>query len=100
VNTTPILVPVAGQIFAFRADGVSASDNMNHWTSGSFYTNTTGNTNFDNVLNQFAFGTLPAFIVTLHNLVIGAQYSVQLFVLDDRAIAGVGDRLGSFQATT
>jgi len=96
-NTTPILVPVAGQVFAFRADNGSASDIMNHWASGFFNTNTTGNTNFDTVLNQSAIGTLAAFNVTLHNLVIGQQYSVQLFVLDDRAIAGVGARQVSFQ---
>ncbi len=48
------------------------------------WTNTTGNTNFDSCLNAFYYDNGPH-VITLSNLVVGQQYSVQLFALDDRS---------------
>ncbi len=49
-------------------------------TSG---TNTTGNADFDTVLNGFNYGNGPR-VITLNNLIPGQKYVVQLFALDDR----------------
>ena len=59
---------------AFNGDG----------TSG---TNTTGNANFDTVLNGFDYGNGPR-TITLNNLIPGQKYAVQLFALDDRSNYG------------
>jgi hypothetical protein len=59
-------------------------------------TNTTGDTNLDSVLNQFVWDSNDGtHTITLHNLVAGSNYCVQLFALDDRA-AGAG-RYTDFQ---
>jgi lysophospholipase L1-like esterase len=87
-------VSAGGQQFVFRSDGVSASlasgDLYNGefvtnstFGSGALGTNTTSDTNFDYVLNQYFDGGGTNLIV-LHNLVVGQQYSVQLFALDNR----------------
>jgi hypothetical protein len=97
-STAPIAVTVGGRIFAFKGDGSSASVTGNNGTSsGAFLvgTNTTGNANFDNVLNQFAWdGGMHT--ITLHNLVIGQQYAVQFFGLDNRG-GNASARLTTFQ---
>jgi alpha-L-fucosidase len=56
-------------------------------TSGAFTTNTTGNANFNAVLNGFVYDGGPH-TITLKNLVPGQLYSVQFFALDDRSLGG------------
>ena len=58
------------------------------YTTGAS-TNSTGNANFDSCLNAFYYDTGPH-IITLSNLVVGWQYSVQLFALDDRSLSPAG----------
>jgi poly(hydroxyalkanoate) depolymerase family esterase len=60
----------------------------NGYTTGAS-TNSTGNANFDSCLNAFYYDTGPH-IITLSNLVVGWQYSVQLFALDDRSLSPAG----------
>jgi hypothetical protein len=50
--------------------------------TGSF-TGNTGNANFNTVLNGFNYDGGPK-VITLKNLTVGQNYSVQLFALDDR----------------
>jgi hypothetical protein len=52
-------------------------------------TNSTGNANFDSCLNAFYYDNGPH-IITLSNLVVGRQYSVQLFALDNRSLSPAG----------
>jgi arabinan endo-1,5-alpha-L-arabinosidase len=58
------------------------------YTTGAS-TNSTGNANFDSCLNAFYYDTGPH-LITLSNLVVGRQYSVQLFALDDRNLSPAG----------
>lgn len=80
----------------FSRDGSVAAVTTSTGTStGAFGTNTTGNANFDTVLGGFNYDNGPK-LIALSNLVVGQQYSVQLFALDDRS--GVnGPRMVSFQ---
>ena len=55
----------------------------NRRVNNSFLPNTTGDTNFDEVLNLFDYTTGP-WTVQLQNLTSGIRYSVQWFGLDDR----------------
>jgi len=98
-STAPVTVTVNGNIFLFKGDGSSASvAGSIGTTSGAWLPNTTGDTNFDSVLNQFAYdGGIHT--ITLHNLVIGQQYAIQLFALDNRPYAVITNRLTTFQAT-
>ena len=60
----------------------------NGYTTGAS-TNSTGNANFNSCLNAFYYDNGPH-IITLSNLVVGRQYSVQLFALDDRSLSPAG----------
>ena len=60
----------------------------NGYTTGAS-TNSTGNANFNSCLNAFYYDGGPH-IITLSNLVVGRQYSVQLFALDDRSLSPAG----------
>lgn len=100
----PFPVSVNGEIFTFTGDGSSASVVGNQGVSSGAWlvgTNTTGNANFDAVLNQFAYDSVgTTHTITLHNLVVGQEYSVQLFALDDRSLSpSVNVRPCDFQAT-
>ena len=53
-------------------------------------TNSTGNTNFNNCLNAFYYDGATTHTITLSGLVVGQQYSVQLFALDDRSLSPAG----------
>jgi hypothetical protein len=90
----PILVTVGGNTFTFTGDGSSASVAGNVGLTSGAYLGTTGDPNFNTVLNQFAYdnnvGTTHT--ITLHNLLVGTNYSVQVFALDDR---GAGSGLNS-----
>jgi lysophospholipase L1-like esterase len=101
-------VSAGSEQFVFRSDGVSASISSPDSFSGEFVTNavygsgalgmnTTDDTNFDFVLNQYYDGG-GTNLITLHNLVAGQQYSVQLFVLDNRS--GMSNNLVNFADTS
>jgi hypothetical protein len=90
-----------GASIYFTADGsvASVTSFTGPPTSGQTYgalgTNTTGNAMFDAVLTQFNYDGGPK-TITLNNLVVGQQYAVQLFALDDRG-PGPGARHATFQ---
>lgn len=106
-SATPstITVTVGGIAYQFYGDQsrVGLADYAGGgWHSGAYIiagsTNTTGNTDFDTILDQFAADSsvTPARMnITLKNLVPGQQYSVQLFALDDRGLASA--RTANFQ---
>ena len=102
-NSAPTVnVTNNGNIFGFYGDGSTVSIagqsgfNGGSWLVGG---NTTGDTNLDYVLNEFAYdgnaGSASIHTISLHNLVVGSNYCVQIFALDDRP-PGVG-RYTSFQ---
>jgi hypothetical protein len=68
----------------FKTDGSVAAVTAggNGLANGAFSGNT-GNGNFNAILSQFNYDGGPK-IITLNNLIIGQQYSVQLFALDSR----------------
>ena len=96
----PLSVNVGANTYVFNGDGTSASVTGIAGASGvsAFLvgTNSTGNTNFNTVLDTYAYdGATGTHTITLHNLVAGAQYSAQFFALDDRALAA--GRASNFQ---
>jgi fibronectin type 3 domain-containing protein len=78
---SPIVFAPANTSWAGLAGG-------NGFTSGAS-TNSTGNTNFNSCLNAFYYDNGPH-VITMSNLVVGRQYSVQLFALDDRSLSPAG----------
>jgi hypothetical protein len=74
-------------VIDFKADGSAAAVTAggNGTASGAFSGNTS-NANFNAVLTQFNYDGGPKYI-TLNNLTVGQQYTVQLFALDDRGNA-------------
>jgi hypothetical protein len=99
----PVVVSTGtGQNITFGAAGLSFANvtNGNGWGVGA-NTNQTGNANFDNVLNYFAFDTpvaLRSHYITMSGLIVGKQYQVQLFALDDRIYTNnIGKRLVNYQ---
>ena len=74
-----------GQVINFDGSGANAVVVGGNGIYNGAFTGTTGNTNFNSVLNGFnydsAAGTKQ---ITLSGLTAGKQYSVQLFGLDDR----------------
>ena len=73
----------SGLTLTFKANGSVASTTGNGTGNTAFLTNSTGNTNFDAVLNQYSNDGGPK-TITLKGLTPGHPYSVQLFGLDDR----------------
>ncbi len=61
--------------------------------SGALGTNSTGDARFDGVLNQYYDGGVSN-VITVHNLIAGQQYAVQLFALDNRS--GTTSELADF----
>ena len=94
-TTTPILVTLSNSIYTFLGDGSAASVSHNVGATSGASTNLTGNASFDSVLNMFAYDGGSNHVITLHNLVVGQAYSVQLFALDDRGANGL--RQSAFQ---
>jgi len=84
-----------GTTIFFTSDGSVATATGAGTTYGAFTTNTTGNAIFDSVLTQFNYDNGPK-TITLNNLVVGQQYAVQLFALDDRT-PGPNARHANFQ---
>lgn len=91
----PVTVNMGGGYpkFQFSRDG-SVATVGGGTTTGALSPVTTGDANLNAVLNGFSFDGGPK-TITLSNLVVGQQYSVQLFALDNRA--GSGGRQASFQ---
>jgi lysophospholipase L1-like esterase len=90
-----IPVTAGNQQYVFRSDGTSASISNGAYYGGQFVTNaiygsgalgtnSTGDARFDAVLNQYYDGGVSN-VITLHNLIAGQQYTVQLFALDNRS---------------
>jgi hypothetical protein len=91
-----------GNIYSFYGDGSAVSISGQAGFSGGCWLvggNTTGDTNLDYVLNEFGWdgnaGSASIHTLSLHNLIVGSNYCVQIFAMDDRP-AGVG-RYTSFQ---
>jgi hypothetical protein len=70
----------------FKADGSVATATGTGTGNLAFDPNTTGNLNFDAVLNEFNHDGGPK-TITINGLIPGHQYGVQLFGLDNRPIA-------------
>lgn len=91
--TPKIVVLTNGSSIDFKNDGVTATATGAGVATGAFSGNT-GNADFNTVLNEFNYDNGPK-TITLNNLVVGRQYSVQLFALDDRG--GSATRSANFQ---
>ena len=86
---TVTLTNAGNQQIVFAGMGAWATvTGGNGWGSGA-NTNATGNTAFNNVLNALYYDSQAApnnfQTVTFSNLIVGQQYQVQLFALDDRS---------------
>ncbi len=103
-----IEITAGSQQFTFRSDGVSASlagpDFYNGefvtnatYGSGALGTNTTGDPNFDSALNQY-FDSGATNFIAVHHLIVGQQYAVQLFAVDNRT--GMAGNLVNFSDPT
>ncbi|HEU5072249.1 MAG TPA: LamG-like jellyroll fold domain-containing protein [Verrucomicrobiae bacterium] len=99
-NTARAVTLGNGRIINFKSDGSVATVTGNGTATGAYPAGTgltTSNADFDAVLNQFNWDGGPK-TITLYNLQVGEQYSVQLFALDNRDTgAGESNRLASFQ---
>ena len=89
-----------GTSILFKADGSvayanGANGSLLPTAAGFFAQSTTGNANFNSVLNRAAYDSGPHTIV-IRGLTTGQQYAVQLFALDDRG-GLVGARTSNFQ---
>src|ERR1035438_2910005 len=93
-TTEELVILTNGSVFDFKADGSVATATGNGTFSGAFSGNT-GNKKFNSVLAQAEYDGGPK-TITLFNLVVGQQYSVQLFALDQRGGASSASR-GNFQ---
>jgi len=82
---TQTVTLTGGQVITFDGSGANATVVGGNGTSNGAFNGNTGNADFNTVLNGFnydsAAGTKQ---ITLSNLIVGKQYSVQLFGLDDR----------------
>jgi glucuronoarabinoxylan endo-1,4-beta-xylanase len=80
---SPIVFAPADTSWASLAGG-------NGFTTGAS-TNSTGDADFDSCLNAFYYdGATNTHTITMSGLVVGRQYSVQLFALDDRSLSPAG----------
>ena len=88
---TPVIfltnyAPVVFDIFADPTIASVSGTNGNAYGTGTFpaaTAYTTGNTNFNSVLNNFVYNN-KTLTINLINLVPGATYSAQIFCVDDR----------------
>jgi hypothetical protein len=82
---TPITVSnSSGSTIVFAGSGTWAGLSGGTGYSTGANTNLTGNTNFDNCLNRM-YTDNATHTITFSNLIVGQQYQVQLFALDDRS---------------
>ena len=81
----PILVTNGnGNVIAFAGSGSWASVSGGTGFGTGANTNQTGNANFNTCLDSFTYDN-TTHTITLSGLVVGKQYQLQLFGLDDRA---------------
>ena len=78
--------------YDFKVNGSVATVNGNGQSTGSLngtgsFGFTSGNANFDNVLNEYSYDGGPK-TITINGLLPGRQYTVQMFSLDDRDSSG------------
>lgn len=93
-NDEKLVVLSTGTTIHFTTDG-SVATATGFGTAYGGFTNNTGNAAFNGALTQFNYDGGPK-TITLNNLVIGQQYSVQLFACDRRdGIAST--RVGNYQ---
>ena len=93
-NDGKIVTLSSGAVLDFKSDGSVASATGLGTAYGAF-TNNSGNANFNGVLTQFNYDGGPK-TITMNNLVIGQQYSVQLFAVDRRDAIAI-TRVANFQ---
>jgi hypothetical protein len=85
-----------GTVVDFKTDGsVAAVTAGGFGTATGAFSGDTGNANFNAVLDEFTYDGGPD-IITLNNLFVGQQYTVQLFALDDRG-GTESDRTANYQ---
>ncbi len=102
-GNTPLSVTLAsGHVVQFKNDG-SVATTTGFGPAAVAYPagtgNTTGNANFDAVLNQFRYDGGPH-TITLNGLIPGERYAVQLFAVDNRGdgtAGSISNRLSNFQ---
>lgn len=82
-NLRTVVTLTGGTALDFKSDGSVASTTGNGTSTGAFDPNTSGNLDFDAVLNQFNYDGGPK-TITVKGLIPGHQYAVQLFGLDNR----------------
>lgn len=88
VTATSIVVTLPnGTNITFYGNNSVATCTGTGTATGAFVGRSTGNPNFDAVLDGFKYDGGPH-LITLHNLIPGTAYSVQLFALDNRRIIG------------
>jgi hypothetical protein len=80
-GTEEIVTLTNNSVVDFKADGSVATATGNGAGTGAFLGDT-GNANFNAALTQASWDGGPK-TITLNNLIVGQQYSVQLFALDD-----------------
>ena len=101
-GSTAYLVTLGnGRILDFTTDSSIAAATGGGTASGAYPAGTgltTGNANFNSVLSGFSWDGGPK-TITVNNLTVGEQYSVQIFGVDDRADGGGAEsnRLANFQ---
>jgi hypothetical protein len=88
-------VVVGSTTYNFTVNGSSATVSGGVGTASGAWSGTTGNANFDTVLNGFYYDG-GVHLITLTNLTAGIGYTAQLFGLDDRG-GGETSRLLSYQ---
>jgi hypothetical protein len=75
-----------GSSIVFTAPGVWADLTGGNGTFSGAFSLDTGNANFNTCLNSGYYDG-ATHTITMNNLVVGKQYSVQLFALDDRSLS-------------
>jgi hypothetical protein len=100
-STAKTVTLASGTNLVFTVDNSVASASDATFPSGGTglatgaFSGNTGNANWNAVLTQFNYDGGPK-TITLNHLVVGLDYSVQLFALDDRS-GGPSTRSASFQ---
>jgi len=88
-----------GEVINFTSDGSVATATGDGKGTGAYpatTTNTTGNADFDAVLDEYSWDGGPK-TIAITNLSVGQYYSAQLFALDDRTDSSENNRLASYQ---
>jgi hypothetical protein len=89
-----VVTLTGGATFDFTADG-SVATATGDGTFGTAFNGSTGNANFNTILAEAEYDGGPK-LITLNNLTVGQQYSVQLFAVDTRG-GGPASRHATYQ---